>query len=302
MRNMQKRCGATFLLILASAAGEQNPSPKLPDNASMEQMSSGVLAILADLAGSLFVDGMEGGKAVAGNVLAVKLLAGQHFVDFRDGSGQKVWEKVVSIPAGSQVAERISLKSQPEQRSSGPVPAGLEAAEKNELRSGPTSLASTATNEDFMAASADYTSIEKKIAAYLGRKGLHANLSSSADGKQHSVQLNFRPPDTMPERPLFRYFITALPATDGGKTHLILLSVGTGMKPPSSDAIRSAINEANQKSSCAWFIDSDTELMCRTWPVLPEDYSIPIEEINATIVLINNAWNNLYPKIKTSLK
>jgi hypothetical protein len=265
-------------------------------------MSTGVLAILVDQAGSLFVDGVEGGKTTPGNVLALKLVAGQHFVDFRDSSGQKVWEKVVSVPAGSQVAERISLKPQPEQRSSGSVSAESDVAAKTDLRSAATSLASTTDSEDFIAASSDYTSIEKRIAAYLGRKGLKAQVTSSADGKQHSVQINFRPPDTMPERPIVRYFITALAANDGGKTHLLLLTVGTGVKPPSTDAIRSALNDANQRSSCAWFIDSDTELMCRAWPLLPEDYPIPIEELNATILMINSAWNTLYPKIKPTLK
>jgi hypothetical protein len=93
-----------------------------------------------------------------------------------------------------------------------------------------------------------------------------------------------------------------MPGNNGEKAHLILMTLATGAKTSPNDAIRSALNDANKNSSCGWFINDDTEIMCRTWPILPDDYPVPIDEIYLTMALMNNAWNNLYPKIKGNLR
>lgn len=129
---MRIRLVSAILLILACSIAPQNlygQAKPHQDKAEATPMNTGVLAILADQGGRLFVDGVEGGQVVPGKVLALKLLAGQHFVDLRDEAGRKTWEKVIDIPAGAQIAEKISQgqtqsapSSQPPTPTSTPTP------------------------------------------------------------------------------------------------------------------------------------------------------------------------------------
>ena len=63
----------------------------------------------ADEAGTLFVDGVEPQRIEPDQVATLKLIAGQHFVDLRNAKGEKLWDKIVTVPAGSQSVEKIKV-------------------------------------------------------------------------------------------------------------------------------------------------------------------------------------------------
>ena len=101
-----------IMLTVVAFAQAQTPTKQgqgLPS--TQQQMSMGVLAITSNHDGTLFVDGERKVAVATDKVVTVHLTAGQHFVDLRDTSGAKLWEKVVDVPAGAQVAERISAKT-----------------------------------------------------------------------------------------------------------------------------------------------------------------------------------------------
>ena len=84
------------------------------------QMSTGVLAIVSDRDGALFIDGERKAGLTSGKITTLKLAAGQHFVDLRTPNGSKLWEKIVTVPAGAQVAERIETRSEPKPAGTSP--------------------------------------------------------------------------------------------------------------------------------------------------------------------------------------
>lgn len=98
----------TLAMIVCPCTAGQNATAK-PSAARSGQMDIGVLAVVADRRGTLFVDGEVKTTMIPGKVVTLKLTAGQHFVDLRDTKGAKVWEKVVSVPIGAQVVEKIDL-------------------------------------------------------------------------------------------------------------------------------------------------------------------------------------------------
>lgn len=89
-----------------------------------DQMQTGVLAIVSDEAGTLVVDDVQGPKLLPNQVVTLKLVAGQHFAELRDDKNQKRWEKVIDVPVGAQVAEKVDLHSGP----SGAVSRGNQEA------------------------------------------------------------------------------------------------------------------------------------------------------------------------------
>ena len=46
-------------------------------------------------------------------MVTLKLVAGQHFVELPDANNQKKWEKVIDVPVGAQVAEKIDSHEKP---------------------------------------------------------------------------------------------------------------------------------------------------------------------------------------------
>src|SRR5260370_28784123 len=98
---------AVILLTAGALAAAQtktsgtNPRP---------QMSMGVLALASDHEGTLYVDGERKVAVSPGRIVTLRLTAGQHFVDLRDAKGSKVWDKVVNVPSGAQVAEKIEKR------------------------------------------------------------------------------------------------------------------------------------------------------------------------------------------------
>jgi len=76
-------------------------------------MVSGVLAVVSDTSGTLFVDGVRKAITDVGKVTTLRLIAGQHFVQLWDSNGVKLWEEVVDVPAGKQIVERIELDQRP---------------------------------------------------------------------------------------------------------------------------------------------------------------------------------------------
>src|ERR1035441_8664890 len=74
-----------------------------------DQMQTGVLAIMSDEAGTLFIDGVRGAALLPNQIVTLKLVAGQHFAELHDANNQKRWEKVVDVPEGAQVAQKIDL-------------------------------------------------------------------------------------------------------------------------------------------------------------------------------------------------
>jgi hypothetical protein len=157
------------IVVAAQTKSASQAKPHSEAANSAEQMTTGVLAIVSDQVGSLFVDGVEAGKASPGNVVALKLVAGQHFIDFRDSSGQTIWEKIINVPAGLQVAERISTKAQTEQRSLDSASIGTLVPAKNDPMAGvPTQSASgsaapSGDSEDFIAAAIDTIYLERNL-------------------------------------------------------------------------------------------------------------------------------------------
>jgi hypothetical protein len=73
------------------------------------QLKMGMMAVASDRDGVIFVDGQRKEVISAGKVITMKLSAGQHFVDLRDSKGVKMWEKIVTVPVGEQVFERIII-------------------------------------------------------------------------------------------------------------------------------------------------------------------------------------------------
>jgi hypothetical protein len=90
----------------------QSPHKPIQSQGGAHQMSMGVLAITTDEAGTVFIDGVEGPRMTAGQVITEKLVAGQHFAEFHDEKGLKRWEKIITVPAGTQIAETIKLHSE----------------------------------------------------------------------------------------------------------------------------------------------------------------------------------------------
>lgn len=101
----------TGLLVALVVVHGQTP-PK-PVSSSSPQMNMGVLAVASDSDGALFVDGERKLAITPDKIVTLRLSAGQHFVDLRDAKGVKLWEKVVNVSAGTQAAERISVKNTP---------------------------------------------------------------------------------------------------------------------------------------------------------------------------------------------
>ena len=95
----------------SATAGLRESEPDTPEQRHDQDssMKTGVLAITSDEAGTLFIDGAEATKMEPGRVVTLKLVAGQHFVELRDEQGNKLWEKLVTVPEGAQAAERIEL-------------------------------------------------------------------------------------------------------------------------------------------------------------------------------------------------
>lgn len=93
-----------------SAAQRQDPTA-MKDASGRQQMSMGMLAVLSDRGGNLTIDGEPKVAIAPGKVTTLKLTAGQHFVALLDenGSQSKLWEKIVEVPAGVQVVEKIDL-------------------------------------------------------------------------------------------------------------------------------------------------------------------------------------------------
>lgn len=99
---------ASITTTPCSAQSAQDAGPK-QSTATAQRMSSGLLAVVSNIEGSLFVDGERKAALVPDKVITLKLTAGQHFVDLRDAKGAKVWEKVVSVPVGAQIVEKIGV-------------------------------------------------------------------------------------------------------------------------------------------------------------------------------------------------
>ena len=100
-------CAAVLLTVtVATAAGQTPTSGKVAGPAT----SMGSLAILANTAGTLFVDDARKTAISAGKITTLRVPAGEHFVDLRDDKGTKLWDRIVTIPANSQVAEKIEIR------------------------------------------------------------------------------------------------------------------------------------------------------------------------------------------------
>jgi hypothetical protein len=73
------------------------------------QMTMGVLAITSDEQGTLFIDGSEKARMAPTQVVTLKLVAGQHILELRGPTGEKLWGRVVSVLANAQVVEQIEV-------------------------------------------------------------------------------------------------------------------------------------------------------------------------------------------------
>src|SRR5260370_3004383 len=99
----------SVVILLAAAIIAPGQTPKKQAASSNAQMGAGILAIASDHQGTLFVDGEGKLDITPTKIVTLKLTAGQHFIDLRDAGGSKLWEKVVIIPAGAQVVERMEF-------------------------------------------------------------------------------------------------------------------------------------------------------------------------------------------------
>jgi hypothetical protein len=123
-----------FGLILAGAIGAAQTPAKSTSTAN-SQISTGVLAVASDHDGALYVDGELRANVVSGKVVSLRLTAGQHFVDLRDSQGTKLWDEMVTVPAGAQAAEKIEVNSvtTPSNTQAGSVPCSLDSLNYFEL-------------------------------------------------------------------------------------------------------------------------------------------------------------------------
>ena len=116
---------ALFIIATATAQTQTKQAPR----PSVPQMSSGILAVDSDTQGGLFVDGTEKVAISPGKIAVLNITAGQHFIELRNASGTKLWQEIVDIPAGTQVAKRIEVVRKPEAVRTPSVPE-LEAWEE----------------------------------------------------------------------------------------------------------------------------------------------------------------------------
>jgi tetratricopeptide (TPR) repeat protein len=100
------------VLVLTAALSVVHAQTKQPAS-STAPMQVGMLAITSDHEGILFIDGDRKVVVSPGKIATLSLTAGQHFVDLRDRTGAKLWEKIISVPSGAQIAERINIAAAP---------------------------------------------------------------------------------------------------------------------------------------------------------------------------------------------
>ena len=165
--------------------------------------------------------------------------------------------------------------------------------------SSPTSaprVASTADSDDVITPNADSISLEKKIAAYLSRKGMNANLQITPDGKGHLVLVTF-PSDSVPGKTNVRFALGVSPLSQDAKTQGILLTLVTGMEVIPNTAIDLLINTKNRDGVCAWSFDDKANIQCRAMPLMVTGYAFPIETISRLILMSTASWSTLMPVI-----
>ena len=106
-----------WLILIALSAGvsvvAQDKSARR-DNSQSQSLSMGVLAVQSQQQGLLFIDGQRIQPIVPGNIVTLKLTAGQHFVDLRDEKGSILWQKIIEVPIGAQAAALIDGQKQPQ--------------------------------------------------------------------------------------------------------------------------------------------------------------------------------------------
>src|SRR6266478_1704477 len=113
------RTALIFFAGVLFAVGEvEARQDKVPKQSATPKpvMSVGLLAITTDHQGVLFIDGERRGIVSPGEVVSMKVVAGQHFVDLRDANGSKLWDKVVTIPPNTQVVEKIEYVRELDER------------------------------------------------------------------------------------------------------------------------------------------------------------------------------------------
>jgi hypothetical protein len=274
--------------VFLTSAGAQTKSSAAAEPAVSP--SPGVLAIQADRSGTLYLDGAKTGKIEALQILSVNVAAGQHFAEFRDDDGRKLWGKIVSVPAGVQVAEKIDVPN-------GTPPLPSASAATATASAAQAAQRSPGGGEDYLNMNDEPSFIEQSVEGYLNRNGLHAQVVSGNSGKTHYVQLGFRGNNGQPN------VMVRLSALDQGSNSLgrwrnLLLTLGTNIKLAKSDGLYTTLDEANKTSHCAWFVDTDNELMCRAWPTLPNSqYSVPTDQILTLVRFILGDWARIYPQI-----
>jgi hypothetical protein len=84
----------------------QTQKPAAPKTPAMQ---TGILLVRSDKAASLLIDGKGAGDLEAGGFLKVSAVAGEHFLEAREKGVECKWEKKVTIPAGTQVAEEVDF-------------------------------------------------------------------------------------------------------------------------------------------------------------------------------------------------
>jgi hypothetical protein len=258
----------------------------------VEQFNTGVLALLADDELIVIIDGADGGKTSTGKVLALKLVAGQHFVELRDSAGQKKWEKIVTIPTGTQVAEKIDIH---QNAPTSPSVQGSPVVPSPQPAKGPPQP------EDYLNTNDEQGALQHSVEVYLSRNGLRTSTLNFPDGT-HALQMSFRGQGGQPD---FAVYASILPTVSLPPDNFrqILLSLRTLLAVRRSESLTSAILSQNGKSSCAWSLDPQDRLMCSATITLPNpQYSVPSDQVLLMVRLLTYEWSRFYPTIKLESK
>jgi hypothetical protein len=119
MRAVGALLALTFVLAIPAFSQSENQKSSPPQRTAA---STGALAVQADVAGTLFIDGQRRSAIVASKIAVLNLMPGQHIVELRDTKGNILWKDTVTIPKGEQVVQRISAGAVNDKSATAPGP------------------------------------------------------------------------------------------------------------------------------------------------------------------------------------
>jgi len=236
-------------------------------------------------------DDVAHGDLEPGKILSVQLISGQHFVDLRDAAGRKLWQKVVAVPAGSQITEQVETE---------PTTNSLSEPSQPSTPN-PDQATQGVSSADYLTGNEDPTAAVGAVADYLKRKGLKVQVLAPPNGG---------PLLTVAFRSDIGTFVIGISfggPLPGHPDQAILgkLKLHTQRVVNISDQFYRTLEEASYNDVCAWHIDptENGTLICQTVIMFNDrEAMVPISQITGTMDLMVLEWTRLYPKVQFALK